>query len=232
MTTTALVSSDELTRESLKISGEAFHHLFRAARLRVGERLRLTDGRGGSRWSVVGRVERHSAFLTLENEAPSNDPDLAVELVIAPPKASRASWMVEKGTELGVRAFHFFKCERTSREFGAANLDRLRRVARSALEQSNGSWLPEVTGMHSLEQVIADLRASPHLFVLDPESPPSGGKESGGGVCVVIGPEGGLTPAELKMLIEGGFESWGLGPRVLRVETAAIAAAAALLVGA
>src|SRR6185503_18322696 len=93
----------------------------------------------------------------------------------AAPRPSRASWLVEKGTELGVRAFRFLDCERSARPLDSAALDRLGRVARAAVEQCGRSWLPEVTGGHRLETVLA---RHPHaaVFLLDPQAAAAAGE--------------------------------------------------------
>jgi len=104
---TLLVTPAELDSAELEISGEAYHHLFHAARAAVGDAVRMVDGRGRARCGEIVRVERRCAAVRLGAAAPSLEPVLWLELLVAAPRPSRASWLVEKGTELGVRAFRF-----------------------------------------------------------------------------------------------------------------------------
>jgi 16S rRNA (uracil1498-N3)-methyltransferase len=232
VTVTVLVEPAALDGPDLTLDGDAYHHLFRAARGATGDAVRVVDGRGRARHGTVASVERRRAVVRLGADAPSGEPRLAVELLVAAPRPSRASWLVEKATELGVRAFRFLDCERGERPLDAAALERLDRVARAAVEQCGRSWLPAVTGPHRLEEALGRLGAGAAGFVLDPAAaagpcqlPPGFAVP----VLVVVGPEGGLTPAELAVAAGLGARPMRLLPSILRVETAALAAAAWLL---
>ena len=115
LTVTLLVEPAELDGSELVVEGDAYQHLFRAARAATGDALRVVDGRGRAREGKVAGVERRRATVTLGAEAPPCEPRLELELLVAAPRPSRASWLVEKGTELGVRAFRFLDCERSAR---------------------------------------------------------------------------------------------------------------------
>ena len=101
--TTLLVPPETLALDSLTLTGEKFRHLFRASRLAEGDELRAVDGLGAARWARVASVSRREAELQLGEPAPANEPSRRVELFVAPPKIGRASWMVEKLTEIGHR---------------------------------------------------------------------------------------------------------------------------------
>jgi 16S rRNA (uracil1498-N3)-methyltransferase len=138
---------------------------------------------------------------------------------------------VEKGTELGVHAFRFLACERAERPLDVAALDRLRRVAAAAVEQCGRSWLPELTASHRLEEALEQADGAA-VFVLDPAAAAAPRQVAPGiavPLMVVVGPEGGLTPAELGLAVQRGAMPMRLVPSILRVETAALAAAAWLL---
>jgi 16S rRNA (uracil1498-N3)-methyltransferase len=231
VTITLLVPPEALGGGELVVEGEIYHHVFRAARAASGDAVRAVDGAGRARHGVVTRVERTRAVVTLGAGAPANEPRLHLELLVAAPRPSRASWLVEKGTELGVRAFRFLDCERAARPLDRAALDRLRRVARAALEQSRRSWLPSVTGPHRLDDALAGAGAAT-VYLLDataesgPRLLPPGSAEP---ALLIVGPEGGLTPDELALASRRGARPMRLTPSMLRVETAALAAAAWLL---
>jgi 16S rRNA (uracil1498-N3)-methyltransferase len=216
-----------------RVEGDAYRHLFRARRVGVGERLRVVDGRGRARWGEVARVDRSSAVVSLGEPAPDGEPAFRLTLLVPTFRPERASWLIEKATEVGVAAIHFLHTARAPREFGAGTLDRLRRVAAAALEQCHGSRLPEVTGPHAWSEVKALAGTGPRWF-LDPEPEPSAGwgdlsGTAGTAGALLVGPEGGLAPEERRELLAAGFRPVSLGPRILRVETAALLGASALL---
>ena len=160
--------------------------------------------------------------------APTLDPPHRVVLLVAPPRPSRASWLVEKATELGVAAIHWLAAERTPRELGGGGLERLERVAAAALEQSGGASLPRLSGPHDLGEVDALVADCDRRLLLAPGAAEAdGGDWSGSGAtALAVGPEGGWTDDELARLAAAGFVARGLGDRVLRIETAAVTASA------
>ena len=233
---TVLVSPDGLAAGEARVEGDAYRHLFRARRLAAGDRIRAADGRGRARWGEVARVDRRAAVLALGEPAPANEPAWRLELVVAAPRRERASWLVEKATELGAAAVRLVAAERAPRDYGPGSLDRLRRVAAAALEQCHRAVLPEVTGIHPWDELPALLEPAAARWLLDPApgarpaaealGPPAPGATG----ALLIGPEGGWTDPERAELTALGCAAVSLGDRVLRVETAAVAAAALLLV--
>jgi 16S rRNA (uracil1498-N3)-methyltransferase len=221
---TVLVSPAELAGGRLELAGPEHHHLFRVRRLGAGERLRLVDGEGHARWAVVEAVGRASATLCPGEPAPSLEPARRVELAVAPPRPERASWLVEKATELGVAAIHFVGTERDPRRIGAGSLDRLRRVAAAALAQSGGATLPRIDGVHPFAALAGLAAPLPARAFLDPGAAPWEGFGEPQPLLLAIGPEGGWSDAERAALAAAGLRAVGLGARVLRVETAAVAA--------
>ena len=219
-----LVGGDDLDRDTVEIEGDDYRHLFRARRLRVGDRVRLVDGRGGARWSIVGGVTAERAWLDVEGPAPTFEPARRLTLLVSVVRPERAVWLVEKATELGVRTLQWFVSERTSRAFTKRALDRQRRVAKSALEQSGGAWLPRIGVPVPLEEADGLEGAA----VLHPGAGTDLSAVRGVGT-LVIGPEGGFSEAEIGWLAGRGATLTALGPRVLRTETAAVAALAVAL---
>ena len=231
-----IVDRDELTRPAVTVRGDAYRHLFRARRLAVGERLRLVDGRGVAFDASVEEIGPDRARLRVEGPAPTNEPTWSLEVWAGLPRSRRAAWLVEKVTELGVTAVRWLDSERAGRGSGAAALDRLRRVARSAVEQCHRSRVPEITGPHAWRDLCRRCGEVDVTWVLDPAAPAAPevgasphGLAPGSSGILVVGPEGGLTPAERADLDRRDARAVGLGPRVLRIETAAVAGAALLL---
>jgi len=224
--TTLVVPPEALAAETWRIAGDAYHHLFRVKRLAVGDRLRLTDGAGRARFAEVASISKREALAHLGGEAPAREPALAVELYVAPPKPERAAWLVEKATELGVVAVYFLAAERGVRDFGAAQLARLARVAVAAVEQSGRARVPTIAAAPDLAALLAELGTrGDAIRVLDAaasEPPPVSGASR---VALLVGPEGGWSVGEQELFDRLGLPRWSLGERTLRLETAAIVAA-------
>jgi 16S rRNA (uracil1498-N3)-methyltransferase len=238
---TLLVDPADFDHSSTRVEGEPYQHLFRARRVAVGEEMRIVDGRGRARWGKVERVDRTTATVALGEPAPDHEPAFRLELLVPTCRPERASWLVEKATELGVVAIRFTNMARAPRELGTMTFDRLRRVAVAAVEQCHRSRLPEITGPHAWSQAVG--LAGPEVrWFLDTESTddpashhePEGllsRREAKSG-ALLVGPEGGLDPAERRELQLAGWRAAGLGDRTLRLETAAIVGAAFLVLGA
>lgn len=231
---TVLLGPGDLDAAEAAVEGDAYRHLFRARRLAVGDRVRAVDGAGRARWAEVRSVDRRAGVLGLLDEAPTREPRFRLELVVATPKRDRASWLVEKATEAGVVAVRLVASERSPREPGRGTLERLRRVAAAAVEQCGRSRVPDVTGVHDWDEVPGLLDGLTDRWVLhtEPEEgprPEALWARTGESGAVAIGPEGGWTEAEARELGELGCRRVWLGERVLRVETAAVVAAARVL---
>lgn len=228
---TLLVRPAELDALELEVAGDRFRHLFRARRLAPGERLRVVDGAGRARRGDVVALERGRAVIRLAAAESVPGPARPVELLVAPPRPPRATWLVEKATELGVTAVRFLGSERAPRSFGRATLGRLRRVAAAALEQSQQARLPELSGVHEWRELEAILAPSAERRRLERGAAGWSLVAGAGRLAVVVGPEGGWTAAEVAALDELGCQATALGPSVLRVETAAVVAAGLALAG-
>jgi len=228
---TLLVEPADFDGAEVRVEGDAYKHLFRARRLAVGDRIRVVDGAGRARWSEVARIDRSTAFLALGEPAPANDPRRRVDLLVPTLRPERASWLVEKATEVGVAAIRFLHTERAPRDFGAGTLARLGRVAAAALEQCHGARLPALTGPHEWSELAALTAGAVERWVLDTaaEMDDPVWNRSEASAALLIGPEGGWSDRERQELRAAGWLAVGLGSRVLRAETAAVVGAARLL---
>lgn len=203
--------------ESPVLDDDDVHHLARVLRLRDGERVSATDGRGS--WRVLEWAQggvRPTGPIHHDRRL------AALSVAAAMPKGDRLEWMVEKLTELGVDRIVLLHCERGvvrwEGERGARSLERLHRLVRAAATQSRRVWLPVVEGPVEAADFLA---AEPKAVLCEPDGPSLGSLEPLP-TCLVIGPEGGFSPSELAV----GHGRAALGPTILRVETAAVAAAA------
>jgi 16S rRNA (uracil1498-N3)-methyltransferase len=220
-----LAEACDLARGTVEVEGADYRHLFRARRLKVGDRVRLVDGRGSACWSVVDRVTAQRAVLRVGEAAPVFEPSRRLRLLVSVVRAERAAWLVEKATELGLRELQWFVSERTSRSWPERALERQRRVARAALEQSGGAWLPAIGAPVALGE--AEIESG--SVVLHPGAGKVLPAVAGSAGALVVGPEGGFSEREIADLAARGAVPAHLGPRVLRTETAALAALAVAL---
>jgi len=236
---TLLADPGRFDAAEIEILGEAYRHLFRARRVAAGERLKVVDGQGRARWGEVARVGRQAATVTLGGPAPDAEPAVRVDLLVATLKPERAAWLVEKATEVGVHAVRFLHSARAPRSFGGGTVERLRRVAAAAVEQCGRSRLPAVTGTHEWEEIEALAQGLSVRRVLDTTGGSGAAEAESGtsasesapaaGTALLVGPEGGWTDGERAALAERGWRPLGLGPRVLRTETAGVVAVARFL---
>ena len=161
--------------------------------------------------------------------APANEPAKRVELLTPIPRSARLTWLVEKATEIGVSAIRLLQTERGPRRTGGQRLDRLRRVAVAAVEQSQRSVVPEITGVHPFAEVPGLLESAPERWVLQSGEDSRSDADPEGRAALLVGPEGGWTSDELEVLASADCRRISLGPTVLRIETAAIVGSAMLL---
>jgi 16S rRNA (uracil1498-N3)-methyltransferase len=209
---------------------EAKH--LKALRLRVGDAVMVTDGKGAL-WTSHLCDESGVASIELGAGVATSDP-LPVDLWAPVGNKQAMLWLVEKATELGVARIRPVEFERSGSVADAgrsqAFWEKARRRAISALKQSGGAWLPELLAPGSLSALLASPASEEsRLVVLDRGGRPLTHLIDGPGaahVVLLVGPEGGLTPAELTACADAGFEVATLGELVLRFETAAVAALA------
>ena len=218
--------------QTLHLVGEEHHHLRNVLRLKPGDRLSLFDGRGKSfQAALVSTGARESVLLVGAQELGRPESPLAIHLAPALAKGEKLDLMIQKGTELGVFAFHPVASLRADLKLepgrAEARCERWRRVALEACKQSGRTRVPEIFPPAGLEEFLRrDLPQD--RTVLDPSGEILGepaAREEAGDCLIAIGPEGGWDPEELARMRAHGFKVLRLGPRTLRAETAAIAAA-------
>ena len=221
--------TEELDSGEVTVEGEAYRHLFRARRVPVGADVRVVDGRGHARWGKVARVDRSSARVALGEPAPTHEPSYRLDLLVPTFRPERASWLVEKATEIGVSAIRFLNSERAPRTFGDGTIERMRRVAVAAVEQCHRSLVPEITGPDAWEEINRLAAGAEGRWFLDPRGAEGGWGPRGSSGALLIGPEGGWAPEEREQVLAEGWRPVGLGPRILRIESAGLVGAAMLL---
>lgn len=219
------------------LDGPEGHHAATVQRLRVGERLVLADGRGGTAVAAVTAVGRGrlQVEITDRQYAAAPDPRLVVVQGIA--KGDRGELAVQAMTEVGVDEIVPWAAVRSvvqwRGERGARARDKWSATAREAAKQARRAWLPTVAGDPdcSTRQVADRISTAAAAFVLHEEAKDrlvTAELPAGGDIVLVVGPEGGIAPAEADAFAAAGARPVRLGDSVLRTSTAGVAALAVL----
>ena len=214
-------------------------HVARVLRLRPGARLVLFDGSGADFLAEISDIAGSRVRARIHGRAEGlPESPLAVTLVQAVSRGERMDWTLQKATELGVRriqpVFAARSVVRLDERQGERRLRHWQAVVASACEQCGRSVLPAMEPPLELPRYLAGLRGEALRLVLSPDGATSLAAiavrldHHVAGVELLIGPEGGLETAEVAAAVHAGFEPAGIGPRVLRTETAGIAARAVL----
>lgn len=222
---------DQVRNGHADISGEDARHLTRVLRVEIGQRYEISDNRNAYLAEVETARKEHVVFRTLE-KLDTPEPSVRVILCAAIIKFDHFEWLIEKATELGVAEMVPVIATRTERGLDKAagkRMDRWRRIAIEASQQSRRTHLPLVHEPRSLSQAYtigANCR-----YALDEE--PGGApltaalpshRSAADEVAVLVGPEGGWTAEEREGFHSAGWTRVTMGPLILRAETAAIAA--------
>jgi 16S rRNA (uracil1498-N3)-methyltransferase len=205
-------------------------------RLQPGQPLRLFDGRGGEWAATVTHMGRSEVRVAVgAHDAVERELPLAVTLAVGMPANERMDWLVEKATELGAAALQPLQCERSvlrlDGDRAARKVAHWQGVAVAAAEQSGRTRVPAVAPVRTLAAWLAGLPDAPGftrlVLSLAPDTPslPAAAVQAQA-LCLLSGPEGGFDAAELKAARGAGFAPVNLGPRVLRADTAPLAALA------
>jgi 16S rRNA (uracil1498-N3)-methyltransferase len=224
------VRADLVPGATLTLEARAAHYLVTVLRLGVGAELALFNGRDGELRARIAATAKRATTVALLARTRPQAPEPDVWLLFAPVKRARIDLIVEKATELGVTRLLPVLTRRTA--VARVNLERLGAIAIEAAEQCERLSVPVIDAPAALETVLARWPAGRRLLV---------GDEAGGGAplgaaaaqvgtapwALLVGPEGGFDPAELDALRQFQFVTpVGLGPRVLRADTAVTAALA------
>jgi len=218
---------ENLKQDSFILTAEEAKHISKSMRLKEGDNIWITDGKGTRAKAVLTSVRKDCCEVEITErcfveQSHSN----RFHLVVAPTKnPDRMEWMVEKAVEIGVSQITFVICERSERKH--IELNRLHRIAVAALKQSQGVWLPEIIvvpfsqfikeSVHfNADKCIAccdETVQTTHISEIQ-----YGNRE----VVFLIGPEGDFTPKEVELAMKQGFQPITLGKKILRTETAAL----------
>jgi 16S rRNA (uracil1498-N3)-methyltransferase len=218
------------------LSGPEGRHGATVRRLTPGERADVTDGAGNLAECVVTQAGGGVLHLAVRSRRAEPPADPAVVVVQALPKGDRGPLAVELMTEAGVDVIVPWAAQRCVTQWhgerGERALARWRATAREAAKQARRTRFPEVAGLASTPDVIRAVESAALAVLLDPGADSALSTvplPSSGDLVVIVGPEGGLSPAETAALAGAGALAANLGPTVLRTSTAGLVAASVML---
>jgi len=209
-----------------QLSEDESKHAVRVLRLGISDAVELLDGHGGRYQAAVAEANPKRCQLRITAHETVAPRPYFTHVAVAPTKnLDRLEWFVEKAVEVGVERISFLRCARSERR--ELKLDRLQKIAVSAMKQSGQAWLPQLDDMRDYAEFVTT--AAPETcFIAHLEK----GERTalaqvagaGPGCCVLIGPEGDFTPGEIALALGRGIRPVTLGASRLRTETAALAA--------
>ena len=217
------------TEHTVRLDAHEAHHAKGALRLRVGDRIKLLDGAGIIADCVIEAISRDALDASVISRELIPAPARSVHIYCALPKGDRQRNLVDMLTQIGIAEFTPIQCERSVVKPKAINMERLQRIAIEACKQSHNPFLPVLHPPADLKETIERACGAGEICLVADRGGKAIEVPAHGHLNVFIGPEGGFTTAELRLLSEAGAQSVGLGSNILRIETAAILLAGLLM---
>ncbi len=217
------------------LDAEESRHAVRVLRMREGDIINVTDGRGNLyRCRILQANDRACDVEVAEQEFSIPNSQFSIHLAVAPTKnPARMEWLVEKAVEIGVGEITLLQCDHSERTF--LKTDRLEKLAVSAMKQSLHLTLPRINPAVSLHDWLnsqfsilnSQFKFIAHCEADKPRTPLAAAMQPGRDAVVLIGPEGDFSEEEIQQALAAGFQPVSLGPSRLRTETAALYAVTA-----
>lgn len=205
---------------------EESRHATKVLRKKVGDIIHITDGKGLLYSCKITDAKPDRCGFVIESSEQQKQKSFTIHIAIAPTKnADRIEWFVEKAIEIGVDEISFLECDNSERT--TIKIERLEKLAVSAMKQSLKLTLPKIHSIKRLQEFISEPNSSKkfvaYVDLANPDelSRVAKPKEN---YLVLVGPEGDFSPAELDLAIKNGFKKVALGSSRLRTETAGIVA--------
>ncbi len=225
------VPTESLQGDQVVIAGGAYHHLRNVLRCKAGCVVVLLDGHGQCCEVELEQLQTNQATTRVIRRWQERDASLPITLLQALPKGDKFDLILQKGTELGVGCFQPLETTHAVPNLNASRQSsrqqRWQRIVSEAARQSRRCFLPEVKPLQTLVKALAEPTSDLKLVLWEcgsmplakvlPQEPPTG-------VRLLIGPEGGFSSTEIGAITSAGFQAVHLGPRILRTETAGLAA--------
>ncbi len=201
-------------------------HAVRVLRLTLGDALTLVDGQGHVYTATVADANPKRCALSIMSYEAVAPRTTYTHVAVAPTKnLDRMEWLVEKAVEVGIERLTFLRCAHSERR--ELKLDRLEKIAVSALKQSGQAWLPQLDELTDFTDFMQDIDPATTFIAHLEEGERTSLTQvvaAAPRCCVLIGPEGDFSPAEIELALSRGVRPVTLGASRLRTETAALAA--------
>lgn len=218
-----------ITGELLQLEDAASHHLGKVLRMQAGRELILFNGTGGEFAAIIQDVSKKYVTVAIaEHMADNRESPLQLELAIGISRGERFEWVLQKATELGVTKITPLITERTEVKVGGDRqeklTDRWQQIIISACEQCQRNLLPELSAPIHIADWLASVNSDLRFVLHHRDSKTLPADQKPQSATLLIGPEGGLSESEIALAQAKNFNALTLGPRVLRTETAPVAA--------
>lgn len=212
----------------VELDGGQANYLGNVLRLGAGSELLVFDGLSGEWLARISEAAKKRMTLSIERKTREAESIPDVWLAFAPVKRAQTDWLIEKATELGAARLVPVMTQRTVAE--RVRLDRLESIAIEAAEQCGRTRVPEIAEPMKLARFIEELDPARRLYFADESGGDAlAGTFREGPAAILVGPEGGFTDEERTLVRGSGAAAISLGPRILRAETAALAALSAYM---
>ena len=217
------------------ITGEDYHHISKVMRMKEKDEIICVSENQKTAICSIAEISTDQVTAdVIQWMEESVELPVTVTIVSGLPKGDKFEWIIQKGTELGASKFIPFTADRSVVKWDGKKADkklmRWQKIAKEAAEQSHRTIIPEITQPVDLPSLLKYAEGYDVKLVAYEEEARLGEDkvlvshlkelEKGGSLLIVFGPEGGLTSGEVERLSAGGFRACGLGPRILRTETA------------
>jgi 16S rRNA (uracil1498-N3)-methyltransferase len=210
----------------LHLDPDESRHVVKVLRKKQGDQIRLTDGKGVFYDAVITNPDSHRCEFGIQKETDETPKSFNIHIAIAPTKnTDRMEWFVEKSVELGIDEITLIQCDHSERQH--LKIERLQKVAISAMKQSLKAKLPAIHALTTFRNILLTSSATEkYIAYVDNENPHQLKNiiRPNTSYLVMIGPEGDFSAEEIMLAEERGFIKVGLGPSRLRTETAGLAA--------
>jgi 16S rRNA (uracil1498-N3)-methyltransferase len=207
------------------LTAEESYHAFRVLRMSSGDDIKVTDGKGFFYQAQIVSIDSKKCVFKINTHEKIPAKNFRIHIAIAPTKnADRIEWFVEKAVEIGVDEISFILCKNSERR--VLNLERIQKIAVSAMKQSQQPWMPTLHPLQPFNDILkqsADQKFIGHVDSSNPVHLKAIAKPNKS-YLVLIGPEGDFFNEELNAALQSGFEKVSLGENRLRTETAGLTA--------
>jgi 16S rRNA (uracil1498-N3)-methyltransferase len=217
----------------VELEQQASHHINKVLRMQEGDSLILFNGDSFDYTARINNIHKKSLSVSIDNAiASETESPLSIHLGIGISKGDRMDWIMQKATELGVTAITPLFTERTEVRLKGERLEKKhqhwQQIIISACEQSGRSVLPQLAPATQIDMWTENAQAEKKFVLHHRSTQTLVGKDAPKSIVLLVGPEGGLSNAEIIAAENQNFDALALGPRVLRTETAPLAALSVL----